>query len=144
MNAKTFRLPALLILAVVLSSCSLWRKAPGTSVVQFYNNSGRTILVENVEVRPRREGTFSYPTDSGNPLIVFWDGCVHTYIAPERRPDEFRGTDWMLRGAYRVQLEPDGKLYLIPPAVAAPGDPAAMDQPEGFPLQPREGSSCLQ
>jgi hypothetical protein len=42
-----------------------------------------------------------------------------------------------------VQLEADGSLYLVPPDISLPGDPAAMTQPEGFPLQPREGSSCL-
>lgn len=127
-----------------LSSCSVFQKAPGTSVVQFFNHSGRTVLVEDNEIRPLRTGTFRYPADSGRALIVFWNGCVHTYIAPDRKPGEFRGTDWMLRGEYRVQLEPDGKLYVVPPSAELPMDPAAVTQPEGFPLVPREGSSCLQ
>jgi hypothetical protein len=144
MNPKLPRLFMLVCLGLVVGSCGLFRKGPGTSVVQFYNHSGRTLLVEDNELRPNRQGTFGYPTESGKPLIVFWDGCVHTYIAPDRKPGEFRGTDWMFRGAYRVQLEPDGKLYLVPPGTDLPGDPAAMTQPDGFPLQPREGSSCLQ
>jgi hypothetical protein len=128
---------------LALSSCSLFQKGPGMSVVRFYNNSGHTVLVEDNELRPRREGTFQYPADSGRALIVFWSGCVHTYIAPDRKPGEFRATDWMLRGAYRTQLEADGKLYLLPPDVDPPADPATLQQPAGFPLLPREGSSCL-
>ena len=142
MLTRTYRVMALLA-SCTLAACSIFDKAPGTSVVQFYNHSGRTVLVEDNELRPDRQGTFRYPTDSGRPLIVFWDGCVHTYIGPNRKPSEFRGTDWMLRGAYRAQLEPDGKLYLVAPGAALPGDPASMQQPDGFPLLPREGSSCL-
>lgn len=108
---------------LALSSCSLFQKGPGMSVVRFYNNSGHTVLVEDNELRPRREGTFQYPTDSGRALIVFWSGCVHTYIAPDRKPGDFRATDWMLRGAYRTQLESDGKLYLLPPDVDPPPTP---------------------
>ena len=128
---------------LVLNACSLFQKGPGMSVVRFYNNSGHGILVEDNELRPQREGTFTYPADSDRALIVFWSGCVHTYIAPKRKPGEFRSTDWMLRGAYRVQLEGDGRLYLLAPDVAAPADVASLRQPAGFPLEPREGSSCL-
>ncbi len=144
MNANSLRLIFVLLAGFALASCGFLRKAPGTSVVQFYNNSGHTVLVENNELRPGRTATFTYPTESGRPLIVFWNGCVHTYIAPDRKPGEFRGTDWMLRGAYRAQLEPDGRLFLVPPGESLPGDAAAMTQPDGFPLTPREGSSCLQ
>lgn len=144
MSSKSSALAAsFLVVALALTACSSLGRGPGTSVVKFYNHSARTILVEGNELRPNREGTFEYPSDSGRPLIVFWAGCVHTYIAPERKPGEFRGTDWMFRGAYRAQLEPDGKLYLVPPDAALPGDPAQMKQPDGFPLAPREGSSCL-
>lgn len=142
MLTRTFRTIALLA-AATAAGCAVFEKAPGTSVVQFYNHSGRTILVEDNQLRPDRQGTFKYPTDSGKPLIVFASGCIHTYVAPARKPGEFRGTDWMLRGAYRAQLEPDGKLYLVPPGLDLPADPAAMAQPEGFPLVPQEGSSCL-
>ena len=93
---------------LALGGCGLFSKGPGMSVVHFYNHSGRTVLVEDNELRDNREGTFQYPTDSGKALIVFWNGCVHTYIAPAQKPGEFRSTDWMLRGAYRVQLEADG------------------------------------
>jgi hypothetical protein len=143
MTTRSFRLTVLTLAGLALSSCSWFSRGPGTSVVEFYNHSGRGVLVEGNELRPNRSGTFEYPTESGKPLIVFWNGCVHTYIAPDRKPGEFRGTDWMLRGAYRTQLEPDGKLYLVAPGVSLPGDPATMQQPEGFPLAPREGSSCL-
>ncbi len=142
MVSRTIRIMSWLAVGM-LAGCGIFDKAPGTSVVQFYNHSGRTILVEDNELRQDREGTFKYPTDSGRPLIVFWDGCVHTYIAPNRKPGEFRGIDWMLRGAYRAQLESDGKLYLVPPDAELPADPAAITQPDGFPLQPREGSSCV-
>ncbi|GMW07265.1 MAG: hypothetical protein QY320_13025 [Gammaproteobacteria bacterium] len=144
MKSCAFRPIIVLLAGLVLASCGTFRSAPGSSVVQFHNNSGRTILVENSELLPGRTATFKYPTDSGRPLIVFWHGCVHTYIAPERKPGEFRGTDWMLRGAYRAQLEPDGSLYLVPPGAALPTDVAVTTQPEGFPLRPREGSSCVQ
>lgn len=143
MNRKSLGLTGVVILGVVTSSCSIFNKGPGSSVVSFYNHSGRTILVEDHELRPDRDATFKYPYDSGHAVIVFWNGCVHTYIAPERRPESFKGTDWMMRGAYRTQLEPDGRLYLIPPGVDIPADAASLKQPEGFPLQPREGSSCL-
>ena len=133
-----------LLLALTMSSCSLFSTGPGTDVVRFYNHSGRTVLVEGNELRSNRDGIFEYPTDTGKPLIVFWGGCVHTYIGPDRKPGEFKGGDWMLRDEYRAQLEPDGKLYLVPPSAAFPGDPATMTQPEGWPLPPREGSSCLQ
>jgi hypothetical protein len=144
MNPHPLRLTALLLAGLALGSCSFFQKAPGMSVVNFYNNSGRTVLVEDNEIRPGRTGTFKYPADSGRALIVFWQGCVHTYIAPDRKPGEFRGTDWMLRGEYRAQLEPDGRLYLVPPGADLPADPATITQPEGFPLLPREGSSCMQ
>lgn len=145
MTRKPLQFLAAAALALALAGCGFLGKAPGTSVVEFYNNSGRTILVEDNELRPNRQGTFKYPTESGKPLIVFWSGCVHTYIAPDRKPGEFRGTDWMLRGAYRAQLEADGKLYLLPPAAPFPAsDVASLSQPEGFPLLPREGSSCVQ
>ena len=145
MNNKVLRLVSVLLAGLVLGSCGhFFGKAPGTAVVQFYNHSGRQILVEDNQLRPDRTGTFEYPTDSGNPLIVFWDGCVHTYIAPPRKPGEFRGRDWMLRDAYRVQLEPDATLYVLPPDVDAPADVASLKQPDGFPLKPREGSSCQQ
>ena len=142
---STMKIRLLMSLAalLVLNACSLFQKGPGMSVVRFYNNSGHGILVEDNELRPQREGTFTYPADSDRALIVFWSGCVHTYIAPKRKPGEFRSTDWMLRGAYRVQLEGDGRLYLLPPYVAAPADVASLRQPAGFPLEPREGSSCL-
>lgn len=147
MSMKPWRACALILgglaTAFALGSCSLFSRGPGTTVVEFYNHTSRTLLVEGNELRPDRMGTFEYPTESGNPLIVFSGGCVRTYIAPDRKPGEFRGTDWMMRGAYRAQLEPDGKLYLVPPGVTLPGDPATMTQPEGFPLTPREGSSCL-
>ncbi len=143
MSMRTYRVMALLA-SLTLAGCGIFAKAPGTSVVQFYNHSGHTILVEDNELRSGRAGTFRYPTDSGTPLIVFWGGCVHTYIAPAGKPGEFRGTDWMLRGAYRVQLEPGGKLYLVAPGIEIPADPASLQQPEGFPLLPREGSSCVQ
>ena len=145
MNNKPLRLTALLLAGLALGSCSLFfDKAPGSAVVQFYNHSGRQLLVENNELRPNHLGTFKYPTDSGTPLIVFWDGCVHTYIAPPQQPGEFRALDWMLRDAYRVQMEPDATLYLLPPNVDAPADAASLKQPDGFPLKPREGSSCLE
>jgi len=144
MTIRLRQLIGTILLGTVLGSCSVFQKGPGSSVVQFYNHSDRTVLVEGNELRPNREGTFRYPTESGHPLIVFWNGCVHTYMAPDRKPGEFRGTDWMLRGAYRAQLEPDGKIYLVPPGAEFPADPATMKQPEGFPLPPREGSSCLQ
>jgi CobQ-like glutamine amidotransferase family enzyme len=144
MTTQPIRFPGLILLALTLGACSFFEKAPGSSVVQFYNHSGRTVLVEDNELRANRQGTFNYPTESGRPLIVFWNGCVHTYIAPDRKPGEFRAADWMLRDAYRAQLEADGKLYLVPPGVEFPGDPATMTQPAGFPLPPREGSSCLQ
>jgi hypothetical protein len=140
----TLRFLGPILLTFALGACSWFEKAPGTSVVQFYNHSGRTVLVEENELRNNREGTFNYPTESGRPLIVFWNGCVHTYIAPDRKPGEFRGTDWMMRGAYRAQLEPDGKIYLLPPSASFPADAATLTQPEGFPLPPREGSSCLE
>ena len=143
MLIRTYRVMALLG-SGALAACSIFDKAPGTSVVQFYNHSGHTLLVEDNELRHDRQGTFKYPTDSGTPLIVFWGGCVHTYVGPDRNPGEFRRTDWMMRGTYRTQLEPDGKLYLLPPGVAVPADPAALQQPEGFPLLPREGSTCVQ
>lgn len=143
MRSTLLRVIALLAAGLTLASCGLLQRAPGTSVVEFHNNSGRTVLVENNELRPGRAGTFRYPVDSDRALIVFWNGCVHTYIAPASRPGEFRATDWMLRGRYRVQLEPDGTLYLVPPGAGIPVDPAALNQPEGFPLRPREGSSCL-
>jgi hypothetical protein len=135
---------ALALIGLALGSCSLLRKAPGTAVVQFYNHSGHRILVEENELRPGRTGTFEYPTDSGKPLIVFWEGCVHTYIAPDRKPGDFSARDWMLRDAYRVQLEPDAMLYLLPADATPPADTQTLKQPEGFPLKPREGSSCLQ
>ena len=143
MSTRLLRMTGLLA-SCTLAACGMFDKAPGMSVVQFYNHSGHTVLVENNELRPDRQGTFKYPTDRGKPLIVFWDGCVHTYIAPNGKPGEFRGTDWMLRGAYRAQLEADGKLYLVPPGMEFPGDPTSMQQPAGFPLLPREGSSCVQ
>jgi hypothetical protein len=145
MTTKPLHILAAAALGLALGGCGFFSKAPGTSVVEFYNNSGRTILVEDNELRPNRQGTFKYPTESGTPLIVFWSGCVHTYIAPDRKPGEFRGTDWMLRGAYRAQLEADGRLFLLPPSAPFPAvDVAALAQPPGFPLVPREGSSCLQ
>ncbi len=140
MKVRSF-LPVAVLL--VLSSCGFLQKGPGMSVVRFYNNSGHTILVEDNELRPQHEGVFKYPTDSDHALIVFWSGCVHTYIAPARKPGEFRGTDWMLRGAYRTQLEADGRLYLLPPDVTPPAGTSTLQQPAGFPLEPREGSSCL-
>jgi hypothetical protein len=143
MPIKLLRLPLLALAGAILGSCGMLSRGPGTSVVELYNHSGRTVLVEGNELRPNRAGTFQYPAESGKPLIVFWHGCVHTYIAPERAPGEFRGTDWMFRGAYRTQLEPDGKLYLVPTGSDLPGDPATMEQPQGFPLSPREGSTCL-
>jgi hypothetical protein len=145
MTTKPLHLLLAAALAVLPAACGIFSKAPGTSVVEFYNNSGRTILVEDNELRPNRMGTFKYPTESGKPLIVFWSGCVHTYIAPDRKPGEFRGTDWMMRGAYRAQLETDGRLYLLPPGAPVPAaDVATLAQPAGFPLAPREGSSCVQ
>ena len=145
MTIQPLRLIALLLAGLALGSCGhFFGKAPGTSVVQFYNHSGRRVLVEGNELRPDRVGTFHYPTDSGNPLIVFWDGCVHAYVAPDRKPGEFRATDWMLRDAYRVQLEPDATLYLLPPNVDMPADTASLKQPEGFPPKPHETSSCLE
>ena len=141
----TSRLYAVILVVVsgALGACGLLGTAPGTSVVQFYNNSDRNVLVEDNELRPGQQGTFRYPSDGGKALIVFWGGCVHTYIAPVRKPGEYRGTDWMLRGAYRAQLNSDGKLYLVPPNATLPADAATLEQPEGFPLLPREGSSCL-
>lgn len=143
MYARSLRLMSLLVMSFVLGSCGLLPKAPGTTVVEFYNHSGRTVLVESNELRSGKSATFSYPTDSEHAVIVFWGGCVHTYIAPSARPGEFRGTDWMLRGKYRVQFDPDSSLYLLPPGVSAPAEVSALTQPEGFPLRPREGSSCL-
>ena len=145
MDNKPLRFMALLLAGLALGSCTLFfDKAPGTAVVQFYNHSGRQVLVEGNELRPDRVGTFKYPTASGEPLIVFWAGCVHAYVAPERKPGEFRGVDWMLRDSYRVQLEPDATLYLLPPDVNMPADAPSLKQPEGFPLKPRGGSSCMQ
>ena len=145
MKNRRIRIMALLLAGFGLGSCSLiFDKAPGTAVVQFYNHSNRRILVEDNELRPDHMGTFKYPTDSGKPLIVFWDGCVHAYVAPDRKPGEFRGVDWMLRDAYRVQLEPDATLYLLPPDAPMPADTTSLAQPEGFPLKPRGASSCMQ
>lgn len=143
MGPRLQRLLVVSLAGCALGACGVFGKAPGTSVVQFYNHSDRTVLVEDNELRPGQEGTFRYPSEGGTPLIVFWGGCVHTYIAPVRKPGEFRGTDWMLRGAYRTQLEADGKLFLVPPTVTMPADVAALQQPEGFPLLPREGSTCV-
>ena len=144
MNFRPLHLPGCIVLGLLAGSCSFFGTAPGTTVVSFYNHSGHTVLVENHELRPNRDATLKYPYDPGHAVIVFWNGCVHAYIAPQRKPDSFKETDWMLRGAYRTQLEPDGRLYLVPPGVTIPADPASLKQPEGFPLRPGEGSSCLQ
>jgi hypothetical protein len=142
MMIRLFRLPLLLLAGAALGSCGMLSRGPGSSMVELYNHSGRNVLVEGSELRPDRRGKFQYPARD-RPLMIFWHGCVHTYIAPESAPGGFRSTDWMFRGAYRAQLEPDGRLYLVPPGADLPADPGAMEQPEGFPLAPREGSTCL-
>ena len=133
------RILAVAGLAAALASCSLFRKGPMMSVVVLYNNTGRTILVNDRQVRSYREVTIKYPAETSEGVTVFWDGCARNYVAPERRPGEFRNTDWMLRGAYQGQLEPDGRLYIVPPSATIPTDVSTLEQPPGFPLVPRGG-----
>jgi hypothetical protein len=137
------RLMVLLGLSFAIASCGMLRKAPGATVVRVHNHSGRTVLIEGEELRAGRSGTFVYPADRERVLVVFWNGCVHAYVGSKERPAGFRERDWMLRGEYTVQLEPDGSLYLLPPGTRLPADTAAIEQPEGFPLRPREGSTCV-
>lgn len=139
MISVSLRVAAIACTGLAVASCGLFGKAPLMSVVVLYNNTGRTILVNDQQVRSYREVTIEYPTETTDGVTVFWDGCAHNYIAPERRPGEFRDTDWLLRGAYQGQLEPDGRLYLVPPSVKLPADVSTLEQPAGFPLVPRGG-----
>jgi hypothetical protein len=138
------RLFAVLALAALpLAGCGMFDKAPGASVVRLHNNSGRTVLVANEELRRSRNATVPFPDDPDRPLILYWGGCVHIFVADSKPPD-IRDVDWLLRGAYLLQLEPDGRLYGVPDGQRLPADVAKLTQPQGYPLQPREGSSCVQ
>jgi hypothetical protein len=139
MTSRLVRSFLVLGIAATLASCGMFGKGPMTSVVVLYNNTGRTILVNDEQVRSYREITIEYPTETSDGVTVFWDGCARNYVGPERRPGEFRDTDWLLRGAYQAQLEPDGRLYIVPPSQDVPVDASKLEQPPGFPLAPRGG-----
>jgi hypothetical protein len=139
MTSSLLRLFLVLVPVITLASCGMFGKGPMTSVVVLYNNTGRTILVNGEQVRSYREVTIEYPTETSDGVTVFWNGCARNYIGPERRPGEFRDTDWLLRGAYQAQLEPDGRLYILPPSAKVPTDVGTLEQPPGFPLTPRGG-----
>ena len=136
------RVVALLALLPALAGCSLFfDEAPGIPAVRFYNNSGRDVLVDDSRIKPGRSATVAFPAQQNQPLIVFSSGCLYTYLV-ESRPSELRGTDWLMRLSYRLQLEPDGRLYGLPDGVRFPADVTKLQQPEGFPLVPRDGSTC--
>jgi hypothetical protein len=139
MLSRVVRLVMVMGGALTLASCGMFGKAPLMSVAVIYNNTGRTILVNGEQVRAFREVTIEYPAETTDGVTVFWDACAHNYVAPERRPGEFKNTDWLLRGAYQVQLEADGRLFVIPPSVTMPADVSTLEQPAGFPLTPRGG-----
>lgn len=139
MLSRAARLVMVLVSALPLASCGLFGKAPLMSVAVIYNNTGRTILVNDEQVRSFREVTIEYPAETSDGVTIFWDGCAHNYVAPERRPGELKTTDWLLRGAYQAQLEADGRLYIIPPSATLPVDVSTLEQPPGFPLVPRGG-----
>ncbi len=136
------RLLALAALLPALSGCSLFfDEAPGIPVVRLYNNSGRPVLVDNDRIKAGRSATVAFPEKVGEPLIVFANGCLYTYVF-DTRPGELRGADWMMRLAYRLQLEPDNRLYGLPGGEDFPANVSKVPQPAGFPLAPREGSTC--
>jgi hypothetical protein len=139
MRSHIVRLLVVMISAFGLASCGMFSKGPLMRVVVLYNNTGRTILVNDQQVRSYRDITIEYPAETTDGVTVFWDGCARNYIAPERHPGEFKDTDWLMRGAFQTQLEADGRLFIVPPSMSLPADISTLEQPPGFPLTPRGG-----
>ncbi|MBM4197037.1 MAG: hypothetical protein FJ197_08075 [Gammaproteobacteria bacterium] len=124
------------------AGCSMFLdEAPGMPIVKVYNNTGRDVLIDNEEVDAGDVGTLPFPKNPQQPMTVFVGGCVWTYLLGGEA-EAFRTMDWILRAAYRVQLEPDGRLYGIASGLRPPADAGKLAQPAGFPLAPATGSSC--
>jgi hypothetical protein len=133
----------LLLLQVVLASCSVWLP------VTLFNNTGGAIVINTgsnvATVAPDQFFKFRYPSGSGNWIVRLTSGgCVYLYDIPDF-PYKY-GWPVVLLSSDRkgqVQVEKDFSINLLPPFYA--GDkPAAAEmflKREGFPLKP-VGRKC--
>lgn len=125
----TMRLAALLLLALLCAACTKSR------VVQLYNNTPVDLVIhldgKVIDIAP---GTSAEVTLRGTQWIDFGMiahryefGLVNpgspTYAPPEEQ--------------LLVQVENDGRLYIVPAGSAFPVTPLP-EQPSGFPVSPAE------
>lgn len=118
--------------ATVLVACSVAMRT------HLFNNSGIDVLVNrqtslgfrDALLPPQKEIEFGVSSFS-----LFWapDGCQYKYQFVGRPPNEYFETRELSLHRY-VQLDPDGRIFILRVGDTAPVDSDSYPQPPGFPL----------
>jgi len=119
---------------IVLGACSLAIRT------HLFNNSGFEVTVNHQTslgfrdtlLPPEKEIEFGVSSFS-----LHWapDGCRLKYLFTGRPPEEYFETDGLKLHRY-VQLDPDGRIFILRVGDTAPVDSKSYTQPPGFPLTP--------
>ena len=133
------KITAALLTACGVLSCQI---AP---LVSLYNNSSAhyvaKVLDESYVLAPNSKVEFAYPYSANGGFRLAGDDCDFIYSPPEP-PTSVEPSYRLLREHLRVQLEPDGKIYLLPSGAVAPVEASTLDQPAEFPIVPLATSNC--
>ena len=125
-----------MLVAGLLGACTI-----ATEVEVFNNSSVPVRLVINGDVsllNPGKDATI-YERELSRPSVET-DGIAWTYARPTRIPESFiawRGWGFWQSRVATVQIEPDGKIWLLGVDQSAPVS-EFVEQPEGFPLIPNK------
>lgn len=127
-------------LCVVVSGCTV------VPLVDLYNHSGTSIHIfvgdDSYALAAAATKSFDYPSQNWGEVRVCLDGKLLRYTVPFPPNDYYHGIAFLfLRSHIRVQLEPDGRVWILRRGEDFPVRENA-DQPGPFPLSPEEVGTC--
>lgn len=125
---------------VVASGCTV------IPLVDLYNHSGISVRVfvsdDSYALAAAATQSFDYPSQNWGEVRVCLDGKLLRYTVPFPPNDYYHGIAFLfLRSRIRVQLEPDGRVWILRRGEDFPVR-EYVDQPGPFPLSPEEIGAC--
>lgn len=127
-------------LCIIVSGCTV------IPLVDLYNHSGtpvRVLVGDNTHVlAAAATESFDYPTQNWGQVRVCLDGKLLRFAVPFPPDDYYHGVAFLfLRSRIRVQLDPDGRVWILKRGEDFPVRENA-DQPGPFPLSPEKIDNC--
>lgn len=125
---------------VVVSGCT------AIPLIDLYNHSGISVRVfvgdDSYALAAAATQSFDYPSHPWGELRVCLDRKLLRYAVPFPPNDYYHGIAFLfLRSRIRIQLEPDGRVWILRRGEDFPGRENA-DQPGPFPLSPEKVGTC--